>query len=50
MLNPNADWLGVPRLHTLHTIGVCGIKTWRTFGAPSQFLFLLVLGKKQFFS
>jgi len=24
----NADWLGVPRLHTLHTIGACGIKTW----------------------
>jgi len=32
----NADWLGAPRLHTLRTIGVRDIKTWRAFGAPSQ--------------
>jgi len=34
----NADWLVAPRLRTLHTIGACGIKTWRAFGAPSHFL------------
>jgi len=25
----NSDWLGVPRLHTLRTIGARSIKTWR---------------------
>jgi len=33
----NADWLGAPRLRTLHTIGVRGIYTTRAFGAPSHF-------------
>jgi len=34
----NVDWLGVPRLQTLQTIGARSIKPWHALGTPSHFL------------